>query len=85
MVSSTRAASATASPATIKAAGGDWWGPLVHDVDASDVAAAHDLGLRVNVWNVDSNEPAMSHALTLGADAITLSDPDLLVRKLAPG
>ncbi len=67
----------------IKAAGGDWWGPYVHDVDARAVSDAQQLGLRVNLWNVDSNDPAMSHALSLGADAITLSDPDLLVRKLA--
>lgn len=70
-------------PRAIKAAGGDWWGPYVHDIDAGDVAEAHQLGLRVNLWNVDSNDSAMSHALSLGADAITLSDPDLLVRKLA--
>ncbi len=70
-------------PRAIKAAGGDWWGPLVHDVGAGDVAEAHELGLRVNLWNVDSNDAAMSHALSLRADAITLSDPDLLVRKLA--
>jgi glycerophosphoryl diester phosphodiesterase len=69
-------------PRAIKAAGGDWWGPYVHDVDAADVAEAHQLGLRVNLWNVDSNDAAVSHALSLGADAITLSDPDLLVRKL---
>ena len=70
-------------PRAIKAAGGDWWGPLVHDVGAADVAEAQRLGLRVNLWNVDSNDGAMSHALGLGADAITLSDPDLLVQKLA--
>lgn len=70
------------TPRAIKAAGGDWWGPLVHDVDAGDVVAAQRLGLRVNLWNVESNDVAMSDALLLGADAITLSDPDLLVRKL---
>jgi glycerophosphoryl diester phosphodiesterase len=72
-------------PRAIKAAGGDWWGPLVHDVSANDVEEAHSLGLRVNLWNVDSNEPGMSRALALDADAITLSDPDMLVRKLASG
>jgi len=69
-------------PRAIEAAGGDWWGPLVHDVSARDVEEAQQLGLRVNLWNVDSNDAAISHALSLGADAITLSDPALLVRKL---
>ena len=66
----------------IAAAGGDWWGPFVGDVTAQDVADAQRLGLRVNLWNVDSNDAAMTKALALNADAITLSDPDLLVQKL---
>jgi glycerophosphoryl diester phosphodiesterase len=69
-------------PKAIAAAGGDWWGPYVHDVTATDVAEAQRLGVRVNLWNVDSNDAAMERALSLNADAITLSDPDLLVRKI---
>jgi glycerophosphoryl diester phosphodiesterase len=68
-------------PKAIAAAGGDWWGPYVHDVTAADVTEAQQLGLRVNLWNVDSDDAAIDRALALKPDAITLSDPDLLVRK----
>jgi glycerophosphoryl diester phosphodiesterase len=65
-------------PAAIAAAGGDWWGPHVADVTAADVAHAQELGVRVNLWGVGSSAAAISDALVLRADAITLSDPDLL-------
>src|SRR5262249_1825962 len=41
--------------AAIAAAGGEWWGPPIGDVVPDDIARAHDLGLRVNVWNVESD------------------------------
>ncbi|HET6471820.1 MAG TPA: glycerophosphodiester phosphodiesterase family protein [Pseudomonadales bacterium] len=69
-------------PAAIAAAGGGWWGPPVGDVDANDVAQAHDRGVRVNVWNVESDAASIDAALALDADAITLSDADALVERL---
>ena len=69
-------------PDAIAAAGGDWWGPHVNDVSREDVACAQSLGLKVNLWGVGSDDRAMTHALTLEADAITLSHPDLLRAKI---
>jgi glycerophosphoryl diester phosphodiesterase len=70
-------------PAAITAAGGDWWGPNVGDVDADDIAEAHRSGLRVNLWNVGSDAASIDTALALNADAITLSDPERLLERLA--
>jgi len=70
-------------PAAVAAAGGDWWGPNVGDVSADDVAVAQAAGLRVNLWNVESDAASIDAALALNADAITLSDPDRLAERLA--
>jgi glycerophosphoryl diester phosphodiesterase len=66
----------------IAAAGGEWWGPPIGDVDADDIAQAHDLGLCVNVWNVEADAASIDAALALNADAITLSDADALAERL---
>ena len=68
---------------TIAAAGGQWWGPYIADVSARDIDIAHDCGLSVNVWGVESSSKAMEQALQLGADAITISDASMLQRRLA--
>jgi glycerophosphoryl diester phosphodiesterase len=68
--------------AAIAVAGGGWWGPPIGDVDADDIAEAHDFGLRVNVWNVDADSASLDAAIALGADAITLSDADALTERL---
>ena len=70
-------------PRAIKAAGGDGWGPYVNDVTQEDVMSAQKLGLEVNLWGVESSEEGMDHAISLGANSITLSRPDLLRDKLA--
>ena len=70
--------------AAIAAAGGHWWGPNVADVCADDVTQAQRLGLRVNVWNVGATDAELRAALALGADAITLSDPDRLLDARTP-
>jgi glycerophosphoryl diester phosphodiesterase len=70
-------------PRAIKAAGGDGWGPYVNDVTKEDVLSARRLGLEVNLWGVESSEEAMDHAISLEANSITLSRPDLLEDKLA--
>ena len=64
----------------IVAAGGDWWGPLISDVSPSEVERAQQMGLKVNLWNVESSPEGIEHALSLNADALTLSDPGLLQR-----
>jgi len=63
------------------AAGADWWGPFIRDVSNNDILAAHDLGLKVNVWGVESTPEAIAQAESLGADAITLARPDLVNNK----
>lgn len=67
----------------IAAAGGGWWGPYVADVTGHDIKLAQDLGVKVNVWGVDSNDQAIEQALLLNADAITLSDSTMLQRRLS--
>jgi len=69
-------------PVAIAAAGGDGWGPHVNDVTPQDVADAQKLGLTVNLWGVGASDDAMTRALVLKADAITLSDPDRLKAKI---
>ena len=70
-------------PRTIAATGAQWWGPYVGDVAAHDVKLAHDCGVLVNVWGVESNDQAIEEALQLNADAITISDSSMLQRRLA--
>lgn len=57
-----------------------------HDllVDARFVAAAHDLGMAVNVWTV--NDPLRIRELaTFGIDGVMTDDPAMAVRVLAEG
>lgn len=71
-------------PRTIGAAAeGAWWGPYIADVTADDIARAHDCGVKVNVWGVDSKDAAIDEALKLNADALTLSDAPLLQQRLS--
>ena len=65
----------------IVAAGGDWWGALINDVSPADVSRAQLMGIKVNLWNVESTPTGIDYTLTLNADALTLSDPDLLQRR----
>jgi glycerophosphoryl diester phosphodiesterase len=70
-------------PETIAAAGGGWWGPYVADVTAHDISLAHECGVMVNVWGVDSDDAAIEQALHLDADAITISDTTMLQCRLS--
>jgi glycerophosphoryl diester phosphodiesterase len=45
------------------------------------VRAAHEQGLRVDVWTIDS-EPDMRRLLGYGADGIMTGRPDVLARVL---
>ena len=45
------------------------------------VRAAHDLGVRVDVWTINT-EPDMRRVLGLGADGIMTDHPDVLNKVL---
>jgi len=64
-------------PHAIKAAGGRLWSPDSRDLNAAQVATAHELGISVIVWTV--NEPAeMAHFIGLSVDGIITDYPDRL-------
>jgi glycerophosphoryl diester phosphodiesterase len=65
-------------PSALRAAGANWWGPLVSDVTKRQVSEAQDLGLKVNLWGVESTPQGIDQARDTGADAITLARPDLV-------
>jgi glycerophosphoryl diester phosphodiesterase len=63
--------------AMIKAAGGGFWSPNFHNIDAGKVKAAQQLGLRVIPWTV--NETAdMERLIAWGVDGIVTDYPDRL-------
>ena len=61
----------------IARAGGDWWGPMIGDIDRDDVELAHSKGLRVNAWGIGSTPAEIDAAFALGLDAMTIARPDL--------
>jgi glycerophosphoryl diester phosphodiesterase len=69
-------------PTIIKALNGHIWCPDFNDVNASDIKAAHDLGLKVTVWSVDKPED-MLRMIQYGVDGIITNRPDLLRGLLA--
>ncbi len=70
------------APAAVSAAGGDWWGPLIHDVSAEDVLAAKRENVLINAWGVGSTPVELDHALSMELDAITVARPDLAGKRL---
>jgi len=66
----------------IAAAGGDWWGPQITDVTPADVEYAQSLGIKVNLWNVESTQQGIEHAISFNADALTISDATMLQRQM---
>ena len=66
-------------PRMVHAAGGSIWSPCADDIDATAVAEAHRLGLKVVVWTVNT-EAAMQRMIALGVDGIISDYPDLLRR-----
>jgi glycerophosphoryl diester phosphodiesterase len=63
--------------AMVKAAGGAIWSPAAADLDASTVARARGMGLRVVPWTV--NEPSqMGTLIDWGVDGLITDRPDLL-------
>lgn len=70
-------------PKMVKAAGGAIWSPFYRDIDASLLAEAHALGLKVVVWTVNAPDD-IRRMLDLGVDGIISDRPDL-VKKMVSG
>jgi len=69
-------------PRLVAAAGCAIWSPDFQDLDAGQVALAHELGLRVIPWTV--NEPEdLAAVLKLGVDGIISDYPDRAREALA--
>jgi len=64
-------------PAMIKAAGGRYWGAKRSEIWRSHVQEAHEAGLKIYVWTVDSASD-MRHFLDIGVDGIITNRPDVL-------
>ena len=62
-------------PRLVRAAGCTTWSPNLQDLDAKQLAEAHQLGLRVVVWTVNRPEDVTT-ALALGVDGIISDYPD---------
>lgn len=69
-------------PRLIEAAGGSAWSPYYRELEASALEEAHELGLKVFVWTVNS-EPAMREMIAIGVDGIITDYPDRLREVMA--
>jgi len=65
------------APHAIKAAGGAIWSSYHREVDATSIKAAHDLGLLVKVWTVNTAN-RMEELIDLGVDGIITDYPNIL-------
>ncbi|MBW2409185.1 MAG: glycerophosphodiester phosphodiesterase, partial [Deltaproteobacteria bacterium] len=63
-------------PHAIKASGGRYWAQYYKHLTRDDLKAAHDMGIRVFVWTVDSKSE-MKRLIDLGVDAIITNRPDI--------
>jgi len=66
-------------PKIVKKQGGHVWCPFYRDVTKQNVEMAHDLGLGVNVWTVNS-EREMLRMIKYGVDGIITDFPNKLKR-----
>lgn len=64
-------------PRAVKAAGGKNWAPYYKYITAALLAEAHQLGLEVYVWTVDSRTD-MVRLMEMGVDGIITNRPDIL-------
>lgn len=69
-------------PQMVRDAGGALWCPFVNDVTALDVAKAHDLGLCVAVWTVNTPQD-ITRMIDIGVDAIVSDYPGRVQRLLS--
>jgi glycerophosphoryl diester phosphodiesterase len=61
--------------------GPEVYGGILHVVTPRFVRAAHEQGLRVDVWTINS-EPDMRRLLAFGVDGIMTDRPDVLAQVL---
>ncbi len=64
-------------PRAVKAAGGKSWAPYYKYLTSALLAEAHQLGLEVYVWTVDSRSE-MVRLIEMGVDGIITNRPDIL-------
>ena len=64
-------------PQAVKAAGGKHWAPHYSYLTLARLAEAHQLGLKVYVWTVDSRSEMM-RLMEMGVDGIITNRPDIL-------
>jgi glycerophosphoryl diester phosphodiesterase len=64
-------------PQAVKAAGGLYWAPYNKHLTDDLLKEAHELGLKVYVWTVDSRSE-MVRLMGMGVDGIITNRPDIL-------
>ena len=64
-------------PRAVRAAGGKNWAPYHKYLTSALLAEAHQLGLEVYVWTVDSRSD-MERLMEMGVDGIITNRPDIL-------
>ena len=64
-------------PRAVKAAGGKYWAPYYKYLTYALLEEAHQLGLKVYVWTVDSRRD-MERLQEMGVDGIITNRPDIL-------
>lgn len=63
-------------PHAVKACGGRYWAQYYKHLTRDDLKAAHEMGIRVFVWTVDSKSE-MKRLIDLGVDGIITNRPDI--------
>jgi glycerophosphoryl diester phosphodiesterase len=63
-------------PQAVRAAGGRYWAQYYRQLTASDLKDAHEFGIQVFVWTVDSASE-MVRLIEMGVDGIITNRPDL--------
>ena len=64
-------------PLSVKASGGQNWAPYYKHLTDDLLKEAHELGLKVYVWTVDSRRE-MVRLMEMGVDGIITNRPDIL-------
>ena len=71
-------------PQAVKAAGGRYWAPHYQYLTMAQLKEAHQLGLEVFVWTVDSRAE-MIRLLEMGVNGIITNRPDILKSVVGSG
>ena len=64
-------------PRAVKAAGGNYWAPYYKYLTYTLLEEAHQMGLKVYVWTVDSHSD-MVRLMEMGVDGIITNRHDIL-------